>query len=319
MIFNFYDTITNNPKYLWGVYIILILLSFILVTRFFIFLKQNYTFTSHNSHLFSYLAFLPKKTKKVVYSKREKKFFPDFYEAFSIVFSPASWKYFQSLVIVIFGIILLGLAFNMISFLGLSMIIGIMILFIPLIYIKAQKIRQTLVEQFPLFLEGMSRSMQAGYSFENALKFVRTEVSEPLRSELYQLESLLNLQVPLAVALNGFSERLGHPEISFFSESAIIQIKTGGNLIELFQKIGHIINEKIKLERDIRSFTSQGKMSGILVAALWPLSLLLFWWISPEHVAVLFQTHLGQILLAASILLECIGFYFVWKIVSIKI
>ena len=89
--------------------------------------------------------------------------------------------------------------------------------------------------------------------------------------------------------------------------------------MQLFQKIAYMIDEKLKLQRDIKSFTSQGKLSGILIAVLWPLSLAAFSWISPQHTDILFNTSAGQTLLGISILLEALGFFFIWKIITIKI
>ncbi len=316
--YEFVNDILTNQNKLWGIYIILMLLGFVFLTRFFVFLKTQYQFNEKEKNIFKNLNF-PKKITTFFISKKNIKLFPKFYEKFVIVFSPKSWKLFQLFFVIFIIFFLVGLFLKKISLLFVVIVVSFIGVFVVVVITKAQKIRRDLVEQFPLFLQGMARSMQAGYNFENALSFVRTEVSEPLESELLNIESQINLQIPLFEVLENFAKRVNHQEIYFFTESTIIQIKTGGNLVELFQKIGRIISDKLKLERDIRSYTSQGKMSGLLVAGLWPMSLILFWWISPEHVEVLFVTSLGQILLSVAILLEAIGFYFIWKIVSIKI
>ncbi len=312
------ENILSNQTWLWGVYIIMMLLGFVFLTRFLVFIKTSYTSANKEIGLFKTLNF-PKKITSFFVAENEVKLFPNFYEKFVIVFSPKYWKIFQILFFLFILLFLVGFVLGKISLLFVSVMIFLVGGFVIFVSSQAQKIRRNLVEQFPLFLQGMARSMQAGYSFENALAFVRTEVSDPLESELLNIESQINLQIPLFQVLENFAKRVDHEEVYFFTESTIIQLKTGGNLVELFQKIGRIINEKLKLERDIRSYTSQGKMSGLLIAGLWPGSLLLFWWISPEHVEVLFTTSLGQILLSVAILLEAIGFYFIWKIVSIRI
>ncbi len=188
-----------------------------------------------------------------------------------------------------------------------------------LIYLKSLDQRQRLVEQIPLFLQALSNSLQAGYTLPMALDFIADEIEAPLQHEVKTINHQLNLQVPLATALTDFAHKIKNPEVDFFVESTLIQLKTGGNLVKLFNKIAYLIEEKLKLKRDVKSFTSQGKLSGILIAALWPLSVLAFSWLSPTHTEVLFNTPSGQFMLTLSLLLELLGFFFIWKIISVKL
>ena len=188
-----------------------------------------------------------------------------------------------------------------------------------LIYLKSLDQRQKLVEQVPLFLQALSNSLQAGYTLPMALEFIADEIKSPLQQEVRTINQKLSLQISLSQALTDFAQKVQNPEIDFFVESTLIQIKTGGNLIKLFNKIAYLIEEKLKLKRDIRSFTSQGKMSGLLIAGLWPVSVLAFSWLSPTHTDVLFNTPGGQAMLVLSLILEVTGFFFIWKIISVKL
>lgn len=179
--------------------------------------------------------------------------------------------------------------------------------------------RKKIVAQLPAFLQALASSLQAGYSIQKAFLFLEKEIENPLKNEIRQINNKLSLLIPLETALAHFSKKIDHPEIYFFTESTIIQLKTGGNLIKLFNKISDLIEEKLKLQRDIKSFTSQGKLSGILIACLWPTSLVFFHFFSPSHMEILFHTSAGNLLLGFSILLESIGFFFIWKIVKIKL
>ena len=133
------------------------------------------------------------------------------------------------------------------------------------------------------------------------------------------LNEKLELHVPTETALEDFAKMLHHPDIDFFVESTIIQLRTGGNLVELFRKVADLVEEKRKLAQDIKSFTSQGKMSGILIAILYPVSLAIFSLLAPSHIHALFYTSAGQCLLVLSLLLELLGFVCIWKIIRVKI
>ncbi len=313
--YNFTNHILTNAQALWGICILLILLGFVVATRLWV--------------LFVYTQDMNQKIKKPLVLgatiRRKQKnapcrfmIFPRYYALFLFSFPSQYWGLFMTS----FLVLILGSLFWFwwqVSIVPFGLVVMLFVSFTIFLGIKKRKIQHKLIEQFPLFLQGMSRSMQAGYTFESALSFVCMEVSDPLRSVLQKLQGQLNYGITLSQALTEMARKINHETIYFFSENTVIQLKTGGNLVEMFQKIGIIINEKLKLDRDIRSFTSQGRLSGVLIAALWPLSLLLFWWIAPEHVGVLFETFAGKILLMTSLFLECLGFYFIWKIVSIKI
>jgi len=243
-----------------------------------------------------------------------------FVESFLLLGFKESWQKFL-LLLLIFASILGGLMFFVKKslLLGVGVFVSVFVFGILLVFFKASDRKKKLVEQIPVFLQAMGNAMQAGYSLPASFSFIAEELDEPLKDEVLKINQKLQLQIPLNTVLKEFSDKLKNPEVDFFTESTIIQIQTGGNLVKLFNKIAYLLEEKLKLKRDIKSFTSQGKLSGILIAFLWPASLLIFSWLSPEHVSVLFETTLGKILLGISLSFELIGFFFIWKIISVKI
>ena len=179
--------------------------------------------------------------------------------------------------------------------------------------------RKLMIRQIPLFLQTLSNALKAGYSLEQAFIFIAEEMDPPLQQAIQVLNEKLELHVPIEQALGDFARAIHHPDIDFFVESTIIQLRTGGNLVELFHKVADLVEAKRKLARDIKSFTSQGKMSGILIAILYPVSLILFALLAPSHMHVLFYTSAGQCLLVLSLILEGLGFICIWKIIRVKI
>jgi len=179
--------------------------------------------------------------------------------------------------------------------------------------------RKLMIRQIPLFLQTLSNALKAGYSLEQAFLFIAQEIDPPLQYPIQGLNEKLELHVPTQIALQDFARTLHHPDIDFFVESTIIQLRTGGNLVELFRKVADLVEEKRKLAQDIKSFTSQGKMSGILIAILYPVSLALFALLAPSHIHALFYTSAGQCLLVLSLILELLGFVCIWKIIRVKI
>lgn len=178
---------------------------------------------------------------------------------------------------------------------------------------------QQLKQQIPLFMRALGSTLKAGYSVPQALEFVASEAVEPLSHKLKSGQRLLQMQQPLEAVLAEWRQKIAVPEFNFLADSLKLQSHSGGNLVSICNAVALRLDERRQLEQDIRSFTAQGKMSGLLMALLWPVSLALFAWLSPSHTEVLFSTLPGQILLGVSFFLELIGFYFIARLVRLKI
>ena len=77
------------------------------------------------------------------------------------------------------------------------------------------------------------------------------------------------------------------------------------------------LRDRQSVNQEMQTATAAGKFSGLLIAGLAPLSFVMFLIFAPDYVSVLFQTALGQALLVLAGLLELIGFFLIWKIVTI--
>lgn len=187
------------------------------------------------------------------------------------------------------------------------------------VLIQARKQRQKLTKQFPPFLIALSNAMEAGYSLQQAFEFVGQEMMVPLKTHMDKIIKKLSYNIPLEKALQDFSDEVGNADISFFTESLNMQIHAGGNIIKFLKKLSRSIEEKMKLQNDVRSYTSQGKLSGLVIAGIWPFALAIFAIFLPEHTNLLFHTLVGQMLFATAVILELIGFVWIWKVVNPKL
>lgn len=200
-----------------------------------------------------------------------------------------------------------------------GLMIGLVVLYLGLKLSRIKKEDKKLHTQLPMLLRSLGSTLKAGYSVPQALVFVAEQSQKPMKSKLKSGVRLLALQQPLEMALREWQQQLKSAEFNFLADSLRLQSRSGGDLVELCHSVASLLEERHKLEQDIKSFTAQGKMSGVLMAALWPISLLLFAWLSPSHTDVLFSSTPGRILLGLSLYLELIGFFLIWRLVRLKI
>ena len=106
-----------------------------------------------------------------------------------------------------------------------------------------------------------------------------------------------------------------------FSESVAavrIQQEAGGNLASLFDTLADTMVQRLRLRREVRTLTAEGRLSAYILG-LMPLLLgILIFAINRPYMDVLFQTFAGKVMLLGSLVLQIVGFYWMYRIVNIE-
>lgn len=201
----------------------------------------------------------------------------------------------------------------------LSLVVLAIVLILPDFIVKFKKNRnkKILNEQIYYSIGIISGSLQAGHSLLQSLKIVAAEMDDPLKREYTRIIKEINLGLPIQFTLTQAKERINTPDFSLFVNAVLIQLKTGGNLSEILDRIANTIRDRQKLDNELRTLTAQGKLSGVIIVML-PIALALFMYVANrEHIMLLFTTTVGRILLALALAGQAIGIYFIKKIISI--
>jgi tight adherence protein B len=172
---------------------------------------------------------------------------------------------------------------------------------------------------FPDSLEFIARSMRAGHAFSVSLEMIHREFPEPLASEFRRTFEEHNLGLPLDAALQGLSRRVPLLDVQFFVSAVMLQKRTGGNLAEILDKLAYVIRERFKLRGRIKAISAHGKMTGLSLTCI-PIGVgVLMSFTNPQYVQFFFQDELGNMLLAAGVGLQIVGYLIIRKIVAIEV
>lgn len=183
---------------------------------------------------------------------------------------------------------------------------------------RAMKKYNRLSRQIPETVRAIANAMKAGYSFEQALVFVSNESTQPIREHLNKAVKEIEYNFSTDQVLTHLKKNANHSDMALVTDGILMQYKIGGNLIEMLENIAYITSERLKLQNELKTLTAQGRFSGIMVAMLFPISLLMFSIVSPQYVNILYDTVPGQFFLVLGIVLEIIGFKLIWNITHIK-
>jgi len=168
-------------------------------------------------------------------------------------------------------------------------------------------------------LQQLANALRAGLAFHQAVEQVARDAPAPLAQEFGLYLKEVKLGVPADEALSAMAARVGSEDLELVAASTNLARQMGGNLAGMFETIAGTVRERFRLEGRIRALTSQGKLQGIIVAAL-PVFVAAFLdWYRPDLMQPLFQTAYGYALIGAIVLLETTGFVLIRRIVTIEV
>jgi tight adherence protein B len=174
-------------------------------------------------------------------------------------------------------------------------------------------------EQFPEALDLLSRAIRAGHAFQTAMGMVADEMDKPVGPEFKKTFEEQNFGLPLRDALNSLSERVHILDVRFFVTAVLIQRDTGGNLSEILDNLAHVVRERFKIRRQVRTHTAHGRFTGYVLLALPAALAVALSYISPEHMETLFTDHMGQMMIMGAIVMQTVGFIWIRQIIKIEV
>jgi len=174
-------------------------------------------------------------------------------------------------------------------------------------------------EQFPEALDFLARSMRAGHAFSISLEMVGQESPDPLGIEFRTLFNEQNLGAPLDAALANMERRMPLVDVRFFISSVLLQKQTGGNLSEILTRLAHVIRERFRLKGQVKASSAHGRLTATILT-LMPLALLLgLLVVAPGYLEGLANEPDGKWLITGAIVGQLLGYYFIRRIIRIKV
>jgi tight adherence protein B len=203
----------------------------------------------------------------------------------------------------------------------LSLAAGIFLLLVPFFYMEYKKREREVkfTEMFPDALSMISRSLRSGHSFTSAIELVGTEVSDPV-GKLFKTaydQQLLGLRIN--DTLNNLNNRIDSLDLRFFTTAADINREVGGNFAEILDKLADTIRERIKIRRQLKVHTAQGRMTGYILAAMPIFVFFLMNFLIPGYQKNLLDNDTGRTILIFAGVMQIIGFLVIRRIINIRI
>jgi tight adherence protein B len=161
--------------------------------------------------------------------------------------------------------------------------------------------------------------VRAGHAFTTALEMISNEVAEPVCSEFRKLYEEQKFGMPVRDALINLTERIPLVDVKFFVTAVMLQRETGGNLAEILDNLSYVIRERFKIQRQVRVYTAQGRLTMALLMGMPPIIVTVMLVLNPAFIQPLFSDPIGHTLLVGGIVLQTIGYFVIRKIIKIQV
>lgn len=187
-----------------------------------------------------------------------------------------------------------------------------------LIHAVQQRRRASQLEAaLPEALRLLCISLESGSSLVQALRYASDHCAEPLAGELKRTVWDLEAGHGFDEAIESLRARTGSSEFAFLAVAMEMQHRSGGSLVLILETTAALLKQSSDLKEELRTKTSQGRLSSRIVA-LMPLVLVgLLSLFSPGYLLAFFASPLGACLLALALILELAGIALVRKSLAI--
>lgn len=180
---------------------------------------------------------------------------------------------------------------------------------------RQHKLEAQLIE----LLQMLASGLRAGFGLIQALEASADQLPAPLSVEIRRTLRDISMGSSVEAAFGALNERVGSPDFDIVITAILIQRSVGGNLAEILDNVAHTMRERERIRGEIRTLTSQQRLTGYVIGGI-PFGLgAAFMVISPEFTSLLFTDPLGRMMLGAGLVMELIGFFVISKIVNIEV
>lgn len=174
-------------------------------------------------------------------------------------------------------------------------------------------------DDLPATLAVLASSLRAGLSFAQAIDTAITDGKGEIALQFRQALQEVQVGSSLEDALMRAAERMKSEDLKWAVTGLAIQREVGGSLSRILDTSAKTIRERAELRREVRTLSAEGRLSAVVLAGL-PILIFLFLMVTrPSYVSVFWTEPIGNIMMIAMVLLFLGGWFWVNKLVKVRV
>jgi tight adherence protein B len=172
-------------------------------------------------------------------------------------------------------------------------------------------------EQMPQALEIIALAMRAGHPLPRALELAASDSPAPLCHEFRRACDELALGRPVAQVMENFGAQLpGCESVNTFVVAVLVLQETGGNLIEVIDRIIENARARAGYQARLRALTAEGRQSARLLGAMPAVFMVLAMASDPSYKETLLYDAGGRKILLVAALMWATGIFWTRRLIK---
>jgi tight adherence protein B len=168
---------------------------------------------------------------------------------------------------------------------------------------RKEKFKNQLVDVLVL----ISSSIRAGLSLPQAIEVVANEMAPPASVEFKRVKREVEIGLTLSQALINLSSRMQDDDLDIVVTAININIRAGGNLSKILDRIVETIRDRIRLLFETRALTSYARYTSLLLTFLPVVVAAIVYLISPNYFAPMIPPQASPIIVLIPVILILLG------------
>ena len=199
-----------------------------------------------------------------------------------------------------------------------AILISVLILLSPWYLIRglAERRRVKIEDQLADAMVTLANAVRAGLSLAQSMEILAAQCPKPINAEFFQITAEYKLGKPLDRTLTEAKQRLKSENFALFAAALLASHESGGRLNETVERIAQSVLEMQRLERKVKSETSQARKSAVYMAMAPAVILLVYYFVDPENTTMLFTRLFGQVLLAIAVVINIAAYFWARAILN---
>jgi tight adherence protein B len=220
------------------------------------------------------------------------------------------------------GVICAGIAYTGVNAPMIGVVVAAFIgaMGIPRLFLsKLVKRRQAkFIAEMANAIDVIVRGIKSGLPLNECLQVIARESPEPLASEFREVVEQQRMGITLGEGLERMCERMPLAEVRFLSIVIAIQQQAGGNLSEALANLSNVLRDRFRMQMKIKALSSEAKTSAMVLASLPPGVMSMVYLSSPDYIMPLFNTTIGNFMLAVGACWMATGVMVMRKMINFK-
>lgn len=138
-------------------------------------------------------------------------------------------------------------------------------------------------DRLPEAFDIVARCLRIGMPVNAALRVVAQDLSGVIAREFLITADQISYGKEMVEALREMAQRTNSWALRFFGAAVAIQVETGGNLVDVVERLAAIARGRIQLQRKVKAMTAEAVWSGRFLSAFPVVAGAMIWLINPDY------------------------------------